>query len=315
MRFFVRSRFFPLVVLVGLWNSSASGQALEVYLFGGQSNQQGIAEISDLPSQALREMPRVLYWTGDDFERLRPGVTQTSFRPTEFGPEIGFALTYVAEREDGRIAIIKHGRSGTALSAGWADQDWRGDTLAPGRSNFYPGESDEDPNRGTAYIEMIEHYSKALAALDDAEVDYVVKGIIWVQGEQDSKNEISASRYAKNISRLVMRIHEDLHLSGQSVPLFFAQSLGLPPSGLVPGTGRRGDQPNRFISRDTIRKSMQNADADSGHADAIRNAHMISTDGLPLKDDVHYDAAGQLELGRRFFAAVERFRQTTTRED
>jgi len=50
---------------------------------------------------------------------------------------------------------------------------------------------------------------------------------------------------------------------------------------------------------------MAAADERSGRAEALPRARMVSTDGFGLlPDTVHYDAGGQVALGRAFAAAL-----------
>lgn len=129
----------------------------------------------------------------------------------------------------------------------------------------------------------------ALQKLDDDNVPYVIKGVLWLQGEADAKGVESATTYARYLEIFSDRIHEDLGLLDTIVPLVYGQVLPYEPT------------PVRFTHRVETRQSQANADRDSGHQDSIENAYMISTDDATLREDnVHYDAEGQLMIGTAF---------------
>lgn len=74
--------------------------------------------------------------------------------------------------------------------------------------------------------------------------------------------------------------------------------------------GERPDDPNQgTLYRDMLtrfRAAMAAADERSGRPEALRRARMVSTDGFGLlPDTVHYDAAGQVALGRAFATALQ----------
>lgn len=118
-----------------------------------------------------------------------------------------------------------------------------------------------------------------------------------MQGEQDSKHELSATTYAASLRHLRQRLADDLKLQGP-LPLVFGQVLPHEPA--LP----------RFTHRKEIRQQMAAADERSGKAEAIPLARMVSTDGFELlPDTVHYNAAAQLRLGYAFAEAMKDFQE------
>lgn len=273
-----------------------SGTPLDVYLFGGQSNMQGSGTVADLTDALKQPMFGVTFWNGTAFETLDPGTTMMGSTLTSFGPEVGFGR-FMRSATTGRdIAFIKYANSGKPLDSGWDWSTWVGDPPAPGRVNFYPGETAADANIGTLYTAMLNTFSAGLADLDANRRDYEIKGLAWVQGEQDAKHATSAGRYAENLARLNRRLEQDLNLSTGALEVAYAQVLGM-PDGLVP---------TRFVARTAARQSMANADADSGHATCIATAHMVPTDGLNYEDVVHFNTSGHLILGTQLAKALRR---------
>ena len=260
---------------------------IEVYIFSGQSNMQGIGKIANIPTEYKNANPNAYFWNGKAFVKIVPGTTKTSYRKGELGPEIGFVYTMNKLRKEKKIYIIKYAASGQPLHYGMSNQAWAGDKPGPNRATFYPGKKPGDTNTGKLYKALKRNMDSALSYLKKAKAKYRIKGIVWMQGEADSKHERSAQEYAKSLKLLKKRIEQDTK-SGD-VPFVFGQALPHEPAN------------KRFKFRKEVRASMKNADCKSGHKDSVKSMHMVSTDGYPLKKDtVHYNAEGQTKLGTAF---------------
>jgi hypothetical protein len=271
-----------------------SSGPVDVYLLGGQSNMQGLGDLSELTPAQLTPPTNVFYWNGSGFVPLVPGTTITS-SAGNFGPEIAFA-TQVAK--PGRKAyLIKEYNSGKPLDSGWDDQTWVGDPPVPNRVNFYPGTNATDVNQGTLYKnELLPMYQAGIQAIIAQGGTPVIRGLIWMQGEQDSKTNISAGRYAANLKRLRDRLANDLGLPNPTnLPVTFGQVLPFTPPA------------PRFVCRDLVRVQQAAADMFSGLPEAISHCRMVSTDGYPVysSDLVHYTTAGQLMLGTAFAQGLQ----------
>ena len=255
---------------------------VDVYLLGGQSNMQGSGELKNLPPELKPEFNNVFFFADGKFVPYEIGKTKTSNNPASFGPELGFSKVMT---ESGKpIYLIKFAVGGMPLHHGWDAGNWLGGNPSPGRTNFYPGKNLADPNMGKLYKAMIEKYMAGIKSLTDAGHTPVVKGFLWMQGEQDSKNEPSANSYDQNLDQLITRIKQDLKLD--RLPCVFGQVL--PAENHLP----------RFTHRALIREKMAAADMSSGLPSAIPLCKMISTDDFPLLEDtVHYNADGLYQMG------------------
>lgn len=281
-------KIFPLVVVL-LSLCFASAEEVDVYLLGGQSNMQGIGKIKNLSEQVHGSVKNVSFFRGGSFVPLVVGKTQTSHRVGEFGPEVGFALALGAQRP---TYLIKYAASGMPLHPGWNGNRWVNAEPSPNRVNFYAGESSDDPNQGKLYKAMIRRFNAGLKALRDQGHTPVVRGFLWMQGEQDSKHAVSAKSYATQLKLLRDRLAQDV--GAQRLPMVFGQVL--PYEKAMP----------RFTHRSEIRTSMAAADMHSGNPEAIALTRMVSTDDCPLlKDTVHYNAEGQLKLGTKMAKAMK----------
>ncbi len=281
------STFVLLWILSCFCVLPSTADKVDVVLLAGQSNMQGSASLDGLPAPFEVANPHVRFWTGDAFEPLIPGVTKTSARASQFGPEIGFAHA-LASLEPGRpIHIVKFFRSGQPLHHGWDAGRWVGGEPAPGRRTFYPGVDISDPNIGVHYQAMLIQAKGAFQALRVQGHEPVLRAVVWMQGEADSKHEQSAGAYAHSIARLKSRIEHDLGSS--AVPFVFGQVLPHEPA------------LDRFTSRKLIREQQRRVDMRSGAPESTAGCWMVSTDGMPRqKDTVHYDAIGQAMLGQAF---------------
>ncbi|MEZ6041233.1 MAG: sialate O-acetylesterase [Planctomycetaceae bacterium] len=280
-------------------------EPVDVYLLAGQSNMQGNAKLADVPKNWLQAIPAAQFWTGNAFETMHPGMLQTSDRAGEFGPEVGFAVTMTSLNPNQAIYIVKFARSGQPLHHGWNGNKWEGGDPSPGRRNFYPGRSKDDASIGTHYRDMIAAVQAAFQHLHATQRKPVLKGIVWMQGEQDSKHAESATSYASSIQNLKCRIEQDLSPDSSSpVPVPFVMGQILPYEPCL----------DRFTHRKEIREQQWLADMRSGSNESVSGCWMISTDGLPLQPDtVHYDAAGQLMLGQLFAIGMKQASYSLTK--
>ncbi|MCA9270603.1 MAG: hypothetical protein KDA41_19110, partial [Planctomycetales bacterium] len=287
-----RRRFFVgLNLAVVLFAMSArlavAEEKVDVFLLAGQSNMQGNAKLRDLPDAWLAPIGNCWFWEGGRFVSFEPGKTRTSTRADEFGPELGFARTLHAFAPARAVYLVKFHRSGQPLHHGWNGNAWVGGEPAPNRLNFYPGLSSDDASAGKHYRDMLVMFQAALQSLRDAGRTPVVRGLIWMQGEQDSKHADSAGAYAESIGRLKRRVEEDL--ATDAVPFVLGQALPFEPA------------LERFTHRQQLREQQRRVDMRSGAAEATAGCWTVSTDGLPLQaDTVHYDAQGQAMLGQLF---------------
>ena len=282
-----------LIILLGACGLITAGEAgeIDVYLLSGQSNMQGCGLVADLKEDIPKVIPNAFFVRGKTIEPLTLGKT-TGKKVPSLGPEIGFALE-MATRER-PVYLIKYAASGIALHAGWSGSKWRGTEVKARGSNFYPGVDAQDDNRGGHYKGMLNLYQRSLRFLKTRNHTPVIRGFIWMQGEQDAKREESASVYATSLRNLRARLCEDLGLEARKLPMAFGQIV---PNGPVPA---------RFAALKTMHAQMEAADQDSGKPEAIENCKMVSTVGFTMKPDmVHFDGPGQIALGRALGKALD----------
>lgn len=129
------------------------------------------------------------------------------------------------------------------------------------------------------YKGLLRQVGFATKVYPDAKVD----GIVWMQGESDAQDTLkTANQYGSQLETLVSRLRQDL-VSPDSVFVFGQINL---------------EHPDFKASIDAVRQQQEAAQQH------LPNALMVSTANLgKLNDGIHYNAAGQLELGKRFAQA------------
>lgn len=107
--------------------------------------------------------------------------------------------------------------------------------------------------------------------------------ILWMQGESDAQSNASvANQYGNRFTTLVNSLRKDLQ-SPNSLFIYGQVSL---------------EHPEYAATTDSVRSQQQAAQGQLPHA------LMVSTDGLgKLDDGIHFNATGQIELGKRFARA------------
>jgi hypothetical protein len=123
-------------------------------------------------------------------------------------------------------------------------------------------------------------YDDAVRRMKIALKDGELKGILWHQGESDASAE-NMAYYQQRFDSLLFNLQMDLSVAIQSVPVVVGE-LG------------------RFLDKKTPFAKDFNALL---HQMAVKhpNIAVVSSEGLTHKgDSVHFDAASQRELGKRY---------------
>ena len=235
--------------------------AVSVYLLAGQSNMAGEASRFRLPPDLTVPYPAVKIWQPEahGFVDLQPGFAESAGDSDAFGPELSFGRTMDDQRLE-PVYLIKHALGATNLA-----EDWN-----PDRRN----------NQHHIFVTKVK---TALDFLKRDHVRYIVKGMAWMQGENDAfEAEQFANDYEANLRALIadMRSHYGNHLRfviGQ-----LSQHL-----------------PEGFTYQEQIRSAQRQVAA----TDPLTS--IVKTDQFSLQaDQVHFDAQGQLDLGRAFAQAM-----------
>jgi hypothetical protein len=125
-------------------------------------------------------------------------------------------------------------------------------------------------------------YSNMLSRAQIAMQHGVLRGVLWHQGEANAEDSSGPVRYAADLEAFVLKIRKDVQ--DDQLP-FFAGTLA---------------DFCRYPFKDSVNASIRRA------ANALPRIFVVSTADLSCKpDSVHFDAAGQREMGRRFAVAAK----------
>ncbi|QNN23599.1 sialate O-acetylesterase [Planctomycetales bacterium ZRK34] len=265
--------------MIGAPHANAA-DTIRVYLVGGQSNADGRASVSKLPTKPINlrqpqadiafyfhnergDHPLDRQWT-----TLRPGASESH----QFGPEITFGRTIADQVTDEhtRIAIIKYANGGTNLHTQWAAG---GDDSTRGDGREY-----------RIFQRTVHDGLKSLAASHPDE-RIVLAGMIWMQGEADTHQPASAAAYGENMKRFIKDVRATIDAK---LPFVI---------------GRLSVHQTKLQTAGVASVRQGQSDA----ANSLPRTAWIDTDSFQLKNDhLHFDATGQQQLGKAFADALLR---------
>jgi len=261
---------FRLLVATLLLNLTPGFAEIDVYLLAGQSNMDGRGKVEKLtekqcrPSKSAEIFYRNPPHASEGWQPLQPGYSiapkyKGGLPSPTFGPEIGFAEAIGKAAPDRRFAFIKGSKGGTSLR-----RDWK-----PG----VKGQPDTQGERYRYFIETVKQATEALAASGQA---FRIRGLLWHQGESDSK--ASAEAHQKRLVEFAARLRED---------------VGVPDLPIVVG------QVFDNGKRDTVRAALRT------FSEADPACGLVTVEGLTTWDaGTHFDAKSQLLLGERYAEAL-----------
>lgn len=234
-----------------------------LYVLAGQSNMAGRGTV-----EAVDRTPHPRVWMLNKDNQWVPATDPVHFdKPAVVG--VGPGLTFgrqIADQDTSVfIGLIPTAVGGSAIDA-WQPGGYHEQT------NNYP-------------------YDEAIKRVQLAQQAGTLHGILWHQGESDSKPELAAV-YEQKLTRLIGR---------------FRQVFNSPSVPVVIGT--LGDF---FIpenpSASQINAILLNLPKQVPHVACVKASGL--TDG---GDDTHFDAASARELGRRYANALQTLQEAKTR--
>jgi len=286
------SKIIATAVLGAVFSLSlmgASATILRVVLIGGQSNADGRAPGSGLPTAPVNlqlPQPNVPFYdhtngapaNGDGtlgtLTTLRPGATETPVGG--FGPEVklGYDLSRAFEQQPGtQLVIIKYAKGGSSLHSDWKAG---GDATTTNDGNFYK-----------TFQQVV---TDGLAKLHANYPSDTIKlaAMVWVQGESDIvSSAANAAAYGANLTTFIA----DLRLTFDPALPFFLSRISNQQTSYTAN-------PNYT----TVRAGQASVAAN------VAGAYMIDTDGAAFgvnADNIHFNATGQLSLGKALAARME----------
>jgi len=247
---------------------------LKVYILAGQSNMSGGGHVVEECLLFDADVgDKVQIWDACIYGRKNeiPGkwvsLNQIQRMKKEanndtIGPEFGFAKAMSKLYPADEIYLIKVARGGTSID--W----WLPD--ATGKENGY-----------SMLLANLKN------ALEKIEGDYEIVGMLWMQGESDSKKQADAEAYQKKLEQFIA---------------FMRKETGKPELPFVIGRlSTRILESKKFNM--PFAKIIQSAQEAVAKND--KHSSVINTDDLSQRSDlVHFDQEGQMGLGKRFGEAM-----------
>lgn len=271
-------RIAVLAILLAIGSTTdrnATADTYDVYLLAGQSNMDGRGSAEKLsPAQRQPSENAIIYYrnpphSSDGWVPLIPGYSippkykgvkyKGKLPSPTFGPEIGFTEAMLKADPTTKLALIKGSKGGTNLRV-----DWK------------PGKKDDPESQGERYRFFVETIRTALEKLTQDGHQFRIRGLLWHQGEGDSKS--SAAKYEGRLREFIDRIREDIGVA--ELPVIVGE---------VFDNGKR----------DGVREAVNSIGA-SGPLFGV-----VSSEGTTTWDPgTHFDARSQILMGQRYADAV-----------
>ena len=250
-------------------NAVAQDKNFYIFLCFGQSNMEGNATIE--PQDTINIDSRFQVMEAVDCPGLNrtKGNWYTAVPPlcrckTGLTPADYFGRELVANLpEKVRVGVINVAIGGCKIELFDKDRYESYVTTVPGWMKNFINEYDGNP------------YARLVGMAKLAQKDGVIKGILLHQGESNTNDTL----WTKKVKVVYDNLMNDLDLKPGKVPLLAGETVNADQGGICASM-------NRIIA--TLPQT-------------IKNAHVISSAGCTDKsDNLHFDAAGYRELGKRY---------------
>jgi len=267
--------------------SCAAQREVQVVLLGGQSNMQGKGIYRELDRSLKKRLE-------DASKRVRVSTNGRVDQPLsyrskerhvqEFGPELFVGLRMAEKFPDRHFLLIKTALSGTSLHGAWSPE-WQEE-----KAKGY--EFGKERQQRKLYREHLVSINAQLQKLRWAGHRYRLVGMVWMQGESDTRHEIPAASYEVNLRNLILAYRKDL---GQADLAFVFGQVNSPFQGEKSFPG----------GLEVVRKAMLDVTRSVAHTTMIPTSMNPEWPDFPKhSDDVHYDTEGQKRLGTAFAEAL-----------
>ncbi|NID12082.1 sialate O-acetylesterase [Fibrivirga algicola] len=260
-------------LMIGLFllslNAVAQDKNFYIFLCFGQSNMEGNARIE--AQDTVNVNPRFQVMEAVDCPAINrtKGNWYTAKPPlcrcrTGLTPADYFGRELVANLpEKVRIGIINVAVGGCKIELFDKDQYTSYTTNVPGWMKNFIGEYGGNP------------YGRLVEMAKLAQKDGVIKGILLHQGESNTGDTL----WTKKVKVVYDNLMNDLDLKPKKVPLLAGETVN-------------ADQNGKCASMNKIIATLPQT---------IKNSHVISSAGCTdSSDDLHFNAAGYRELGKRY---------------
>ena len=261
---------FSLIALVASLTVHAQDPDFHIYLCFGQSNMEGNARIQEQDLQGVSDRFMMMA-TVDDPERQRiKGNWYTAVPPlcrqnTGLTPADYFGRTMVEHLpENIKVGVINVAIGGCHI-----------ETFLPDSIAGYVQKRAPEWMKGMLAAYDNDPYARLVEIAEEAQKYGVIKGILVHQGESNTGDP----RWPHQLKKVYANLMTDLGLKGQVIPLLVGEVVNADMGGVCAAH-------NEVIAK---------------VPSVVPQAHVISSSGCTVAfDNLHFDAAGYRELGRRY---------------
>jgi len=220
---------------------------MDIYILMGQSNMAGRGKITE--EYKARQHPRVMMLNRDnEWVTARHPLHFDKPKAAGVGPGLSFGIEMAKVDSNVIIGLVPCAVGGTPIS------------------KWVPGAYDE--------VTSTHPYDDALLRIKEAMKKGTVKGVLWHQGEGDSRAE-SSKVYLEKLNELIVRIRKEVN--DPNLP-FVVGELG------------RYRESYHFINDELVKLPAK-----------VPSTIVVSSEGLWHKGDgTHFDSPSAAEFGRRF---------------
>ena len=302
-------------------NSMGGGEAaipkggkLRVFVLMGQSNMHGVARAAELEAPYNEKHDRIRIWANGRWEYF--------VARNRFGPGVSMAHQLAEFWPDDTIGIIKVASGGTGIRA--FEKKW----------SFERANRTFDGKKGSLYQDLMNAVAEA-KRISEPEFS----GFVWKQGGADATRKDLAHEYFDTFKQLVSDLRADL--GAPDLPVIVAsrmnekellevvlsnmndeevveakKSANKPPENdnelLRVLVSHLENNPSPEVRKRLTRRPhyLTVVLAQIRAGGEIPNATTINHGRLPVLDDgIHFNAEGQIKLGKMIASAVETFYQ------
>nr|WP_315199296.1 sialate O-acetylesterase [uncultured Flavobacterium sp.] len=265
----INKYFVVLLLLLAGQYSFSQDANFHIYLSFGQSNMEGNAKIEPQDTLGTDSRFQVLEAVNCPELKREKGKWYTAVPPLcrcKTGVTLTdyFGRTMIAHLpKNVKVGIINVAVGGCKIELFDKDKYEAYMTTAPDWMKAMVKEYDGNP------------YERLVEMAKIAQKDGVIKGILLHQGESNTNDSL----WTKKVKIVYDNLIKDLNLNPKNVPLLAGETVN-------------ADQGGICASMNTIIATLPKT---------VPNSYVVSSSGCTVaKDNLHFDAAGYRELGKRY---------------
>lgn len=223
---------------------------------------------------AVASRVRLCTQVGQDAQPLSYTATEKHIK--SFGPELFIGLTLAEKYPHREYLLIKKAVGGTTLYGAWTP-DWTEEKAKAADT--------EEHQKAQLYREHVAQIRANLHRLEATGSRCEIVALFWMQGEADTRKELTATRYEANLANLIKAYRAEFDRA--DLPFIFGQIN-------CPLRGKHAFNQGPSI----VRQAMANVADKVPHTAMIPTSTDSSWSDYPKHtDDLHYNTIGLSRLG------------------